>query len=75
MADFVAQLARKWCVYCRGGRKPNPMTDHHYHEAIAAAIREALEQEASWACSLCHCVSSTGRKWRDADEPRTVGTL
>lgn len=44
MTDLVARLARKWCAYCKGEGYLQP-NKPHYHGAVAAAIREALEIE------------------------------
>ena len=40
--DLPTQLARKWCAYCAGEGDHSPDA-HHYHGAVAAAVREALE--------------------------------
>ena len=42
--DLPTRLGRQWCAYCRGGRRPDPVNDHHYHGAIADAVRKALEE-------------------------------
>ena len=43
LPDLPTRLARKWCAYCAGKGDCSPDA-HHYHGAIAAAVREALEE-------------------------------
>ena len=45
--DLPTRLARKWCAYCYGGTPRVPDPDHHYHEAIIAAVREAEADRAA----------------------------
>ena len=51
--DLPTRLAKKWCAYCYGNTPRVPDPDHHYHGAIAAAVREALEEAQNATCSLC----------------------
>ena len=43
-SDLPTRLARKWCAYCHGDPSRVTDPDHHYHGAIVAAVREALEE-------------------------------
>ena len=63
MTDPVAALARKWCWQHATALHPDAACDC---DRIAAAVREALETEAQWACPLCHCC---GEKRHDGDDP------
>lgn len=70
LPDFVSALARKWCLELWGSHggteRDISFEDCNTCRVIAAAICEALEQDASQVCPLCHCC---GEKRHDGDGP------
>ena len=71
--DLPTRLARKWCAYCYGGNPRVADPDHHYHDAIATAVREALEEAEKQRIIALTAITIVDNLWHKVN--RTMADL